>query len=184
VKVVARAHKTLICRTHPPPAAAARGVAGLLPRRAGGVRGPDRPEALQLPVKAPDPASARRLTITQISATLRRAGRYKIAARAERIRQALRGRQLTQPGAVAAAYAATVRTQTALPTVITEQIAARQEQVQAHFGAHPGVETYRSAPGLGMILGARVLAEFGDDPHRYASAQARKNYAGTAPITR
>ncbi|MFJ2194027.1 transposase [Kitasatospora sp. NPDC087861] len=30
----------------------------------------------------------------------------------------------------------------------------------------------------------RVLAEFGDDPHRYASAKARKNYAGTSPITR
>ena len=29
-----------------------------------------------------------------------------------------------------------------------------------------------------------MLAEFGDDPHRYADARARKNYAGTAPITR
>ena len=35
-----------------------------------------------------------------------------------------------------------------------------------------------------MVLGARVLAEFGDDPHRYADAKARKNYAGTSPITR
>lgn len=29
-----------------------------------------------------------------------------------------------------------------------------------------------------------MLAEFGDDPTRYASAKARKNYAGTSPITR
>jgi hypothetical protein len=29
-----------------------------------------------------------------------------------------------------------------------------------------------------------VLAEFGDDPTRYATAKARKNYAGTSPITR
>lgn len=29
-----------------------------------------------------------------------------------------------------------------------------------------------------------MLAEFGDDPARYASATARKNYAGTSPITR
>ena len=35
-----------------------------------------------------------------------------------------------------------------------------------------------------MILGARVLAEMGDDPDRYADARARKNYAGMAPITR
>jgi hypothetical protein len=28
-----------------------------------------------------------------------------------------------------------------------------------------------------------VLGEFGDDPDRYADARARKNYAGTSPIT-
>ena len=43
---------------------------------------------------------------------------------------------------------------------------------------------YQSQPGLGPILGARVLGEFGDDPHRYASGKARKNYAATSPITR
>ncbi|WP_131803655.1 transposase, partial [Pseudofrankia sp. EUN1h] len=41
-----------------------------------------------------------------------------------------------------------------------------------------------SQPGLGAVLAARVLAEFGDDPDRYTDARARKNYAGTAPITR
>jgi transposase len=29
-----------------------------------------------------------------------------------------------------------------------------------------------------------VLAEFGDDPRRYADGKARRNYAGTSPITR
>ncbi len=29
-----------------------------------------------------------------------------------------------------------------------------------------------------------MLAEFSDDPHRYADAKSRKNYAGTSPITR
>jgi transposase len=42
----------------------------------------------------------------------------------------------------------------------------------------------RSQPGLGLVLAARVLAEFGDDPECYVSAKARKAYAGTAPITR
>jgi hypothetical protein len=34
------------------------------------------------------------------------------------------------------------------------------------------------------VLAARVLAEFGDDPDRYAGARSRKNYAGTPPITK
>ena len=57
-------------------------------------------------------------------------------------------------------------------------------QVEAHFGQHPDAEIISVQPGLGPILGARVLAEFGDDPDRYAYAKARKNYAGTSPITR
>ena len=59
-----------------------------------------------------------------------------------------------------------------------------QGQVEAHFGQHPDAEIYLSQPGLGAITGARVLGEFGDDPHRYACAKARRNYAGTSPITR
>ena len=56
--------------------------------------------------------------------------------------------------------------------------------VGEHFGRHRDAEIYASLPGLGMILAARVLGEFGDDPHRYRDAKARKNYAGTSPITR
>jgi transposase len=55
---------------------------------------------------------------------------------------------------------------------------------EPHCGQHPDAEIYTSQPGLGQILGARVLAEFGDDPARYADTRARKNYAGTSPITR
>ena len=60
--------------------------------------------------------------------------------------------------------------------------------MEVRFGQHPDAETYLSQPGLGAITGARVLGEFGDDPCRYASAKARRNYAGTrrslAPLAR
>lgn len=68
--------------------------------------------------------------------------------------------------------------------VLNTQIKAVREQVETHFGQHPAAEIILSQPGLGVVLGARVLAEFGDDPDRYASAKARKNYAGTSPITK
>ncbi|MDT5201659.1 MAG: hypothetical protein QOH34_3181, partial [Mycobacterium sp.] len=51
------------------------------------------------------------------------------------------------------------------------------------FETHPDADIYRSLPGLGVILGARVLGEFGDDPNRYTTAKSRKNYAGTSPLT-
>lgn len=83
-----------------------------------------------------------------------------------------------------AAYAAVVRAQAAILATLNVQIMAMEEQVEAHFGQHPDAEIYLSQPGLGVVLGARVLAEFGDDNARYADARARKNYAGTSPITR
>ncbi len=56
--------------------------------------------------------------------------------------------------------------------------------MSAHFLAHPDAEIYLSMPGIGEITGARMLAEFGDDPTRFTSAKACKNYAGTSPVTR
>ena len=96
----------------------------------------------------------------------------------------LRAEQLTQPPELVAAYAADRAATVAVIGRFNTQIAALQGQVEAHFGRHPDVEIYRSQPGLGEILGARVLGEFGDDPHRYTGARARKNYAGSSPITR
>ena len=57
-------------------------------------------------------------------------------------------------------------------------------QVEQGFGQHPDAEIYRSQPGLGDILSARVLAEFGDDHARYIDAKARKNDSGMSPITK
>jgi transposase len=85
---------------------------------------------------------------------------------------------------VTAACAAVVRSLAAVITAVSEQVKVLEGQVQAHFSQHPDAEIIASQPGLGPILGARVLAEFGDAPHRYASAKARKNYAATSPITR
>ena len=85
---------------------------------------------------------------------------------------------------MATAYAATVRAQVAILATLNAEIARMEEQVAAHVRRHPQVAIYRSQPGLGQILGARVLAEFGDDPTRYANARSRNNYPATSPITR
>ncbi len=184
VKVVARAHKTLIWeRTRQVQrlrhqlreyyAAALEAFADL-----------DAPDALELLGKAPDPARAARLTRAQVSAALKRARRRGIPEKTTAILAALRSAQLGTPPAVTAAYAATVRSLIAVITVLNEQVKALESQVEADFGRHPDAEIYLSQPGLGPVLGARVLGEFGDDPDRYASGKARKNYAATSPITR
>jgi transposase len=110
--------------------------------------------------------------------------RRGLPERAAAIQAALRTEHLSQPAAVSAAYAVLVRAQVAILTALNEQITILHGQVEAHLGQHPDAQIILSQPGLGTVLGARVLAEFGDAPQRYPSAKARKNYAGTSPVTR
>jgi hypothetical protein len=142
------------------------------------------PDALELLAKAPDPESAAKLTVTQITAALRRAGRRgDLAQRARDIQAALRAPHLAQPAVITEAYAASVQAATAVITVLNEQIKAMEAKVSGLFRRHPDAGAYLSQPGIGDITGARILGEFGDAPGRYASAKARKNYAGTSPLT-
>jgi len=184
VKVITRAHKTLIWERARHTLRLRQALLDFFPAALSAYPDLTGADTLELLAAAPDPASAAALSVEKITAALARARRRNRAARAEQIAAALRTDQLGQPPVVAAAYAATVRAQTAILTVLNAQIETLEEQVQAHFGRHPDAMVYLSQPGLGAVLGARVLAEFGDDKTRYADARARKNYAGTSPITR
>jgi hypothetical protein len=142
------------------------------------------PDTLELLARAPDPASAARLTVTQISAALKRAGRRgDLPGRARDVQAALRAPHLAQPAVVAGAYAAAVTASAAVIGVLNEQVKVMEGTVGALFRRHPDAGIYLSQPGTGVITGARALGEFGDAPGRYATAKARKNYAGTSPLT-
>jgi transposase len=184
IKVVARAHKTLIWERTRHTLRLRHTLREFFPAALHAFDDLTGPDVLELLATAPDPMSAAALSTGQITAALKRARRHHAAAKAEHIQAALRSKQLGQPPAVTAAYASTVRAQAAILATLNVQIKAMEDQVEAHFGQHPDVEIYLSQPGLGVVLGARVLAEFGDDTTRYADARARRNYAGTSPITR
>src|ERR1017187_4608389 len=184
VKVVARTHKTMIWERTRQVQRLRYQLRDYFPAALAAFEDLDAADALELLAKAPDPARAAKLTRAQVSAALKRARRRDIPAKATAILAALRSVQLGQPPAVTAAYAVTVRSLIAVITTLNEQVKTLQGQVEADFGRHPDAEIYLSQPGLGPILGARVLGEFGDDPDRYASGKARKNYAATSPITR
>jgi transposase len=184
VKVLARAHKTLIWERTRAVQRLRHQLLGYFPAALEAFEDLDAPDALELLGKAPEPARAARLTRAQVSAALKRARRRNIPDKAAAILAALRAEHLGQPEILAAAYAATVRSLIALIITLNEQVKILQGQVEEHFGRHPDAEIILSQPGLGQILGARVLAEFGDDPHRYADGKARRNYAATSPVTR
>ncbi len=134
---------------------------------------------------SPTPDLGRALSRSKLASALKRAGRQRnIEARAEQIQAALRSEQLQAPVTVSRAYGCVVASLVVVIASLNEQIASLEQELEEAFESHPDAEILRSLPGLGTVLGARVLAEFGDDQTRYPDARARKNYAGTSPITK
>ena len=67
---------------------------------------------------------------------------------------------------------------------MSEAIAALKAELATLFDQHAQAPIITSFPGLGPVLGARILGELGDDPHRFTDARGVRSFAGTAPITR
>jgi Transposase/Transposase IS116/IS110/IS902 family len=141
-------------------------------------------DALAVLGRASTPDQGARLSLSKIAAALKAAGRQRGSdERAREIQALLRSEQLRAPAAVTAAYGAATRATVNIVVELTNQISAVETELAQHFRNHPDADIYLSQPGIGVILGARVLGEFGDDPNRFTDAKCRKNYAGTSPIT-
>src|SRR4051794_29161974 len=147
VKVLTRAHKTLIWERTRHTLRLRQMLREFFPAALLAFDDLAAPDTLELLGRAPDPASAARLSTAQITAALKRARRRDLSAKVATIQAALRSRQLGQLPAVAGAYAATVRAEAAILTTLNTEIATLQGQVEAHFGQHPDAEIYLSQPG-------------------------------------
>lgn len=144
-----------------------------------------RPEVHQLLKLAPTPTKAARLTRTQLQVALKRAGRRRgIAADAERLREVFRADWTHQPQLVEEALGKQMLALLIQLEAACTAADSLAEAVEEAFPQHPDAEIILSFPGLGIQLGARVLAEIGDDRTRFASARGLKAYASASPITR
>jgi transposase len=144
-----------------------------------------RPDARVILTMAPTPAKAAKLTPAQLRAGLKRSGRTRaFDTEIERLRGIFRSEYARQLPAVEDAFGhqllALLR-QLDATCLAADDLA---KAVEAAFREHADSEILLSFPGLGPLLGARVLAEIGDDRSRFTDARALKSYAGSAPITR
>src|SRR3954447_20536899 len=120
----------------------------------------DAPDALELLDRAPAPDQAARLSRATLTAALRRARRRHVEDRVEELLVLLRTQELRQPPVLQSAYAAVTASEAAVIATLNVQIERLGAVVAQHFGRYRDAEIYTSLPGLGVILGARVLGEF------------------------
>jgi hypothetical protein len=134
---------------------------------------------------APTPQAAGALSIRQLATLLRRAGRRRgVDAEAAQLRQLLGSEQIRQPDAIEQAMGLQLRGLLRQLDAICQTLTDLEEQIEATFAAHPDAMIVSSFPGVGVAVGARLLAEIGDDRDRFADARALKAFAGAAPVTR
>jgi len=185
VKVLARAHQDLVWARQRFVNRLRNTLREFYPAALEALHDLDSGEALAVLERAPTPWDGRQLSQAQIVSALRRGGRERnLEERAGQIQTALRSEQLQAPARVGSAYGVVVKSTVTVLKQMNQELAELEAELSRSFEGHPDAEIYRSLPGLGVVLSARVLAEFGDDPNRFDHPKSRKAYAGTAPITK
>ena len=185
IKVLARSHKSLIWTrqqlANQLRSALLQFYPGALEAFSGDLCAVD---ALSLLSQAPTPAQGRTMSLAKITSALRKAHRRNLKTRADSIYRALHEKRLEFSSEVVQAYGMTVANLAQVLQGLNTSIERQEKELGGWLQMHPDAEIYRSLPGLGDVLSARVLGEFGDDPNRFHDGKARKNYAGTSPITK
>src|SRR5262249_29371866 len=125
---------------------------------------------------------ARAASLTELETLLRAAHDPHPAAKAEQLHQ-----QLQQPQLHAAALVTRVKARLALVLVnqlagVVEQIAAYDAEIARLFAQHTDAPLFASLPGTGKRLAPRLLAEWGEDRSRYATAASVQALGGTSPV--
>lgn len=130
----------------------------------------------------PTPQQARSATVADLT-TLLKQGRYPGAQRkAQELVAVLHQPQL-------GANEVTNRTKARLLLALLDQleplmrqIANYDQEIERLFLTSEDHDLFQALPGAGARLAPRLLAEIGDDRHRYQSAASLQALAGTSPV--
>ena len=162
----------------------ALGAVGVLSPSRAGVSEAKAHAATTVLAAAPTPAAGLKLTRRRVEALLHKCGRRNDPKLVDQILHGLKTPALRQPAQVEAALGLTVQALLAIIEAMRDAVEALEAELAREFAAHPLSAVLQSAPGLGPVLAARLLAEIGDDPDRFASVHGVRAFAGTAPVTR
>jgi transposase len=140
-------------------------------------------DALAVLTLAANPVQARRLSLNKLRASLARHGRQRnLDAKAAQIQAQLRQPQPELSSAkVLSAHSDEVSYLVRSLVQVRSEVALLEEQLAQDFEEHPDAKIILSLPGLGVVLGARVLGESGDDPTCYANAKPARTMPATPP---
>lgn len=115
-------------------------------------------DALAVLAAAPTPQLGHKLTKTKIVTVLKRGGRQRaLEAKASDIYEALQRDQMRQGQILENAYGYTTASHVRVITQLNTEVRDLEAALSEHFEEHPSALIITSLPGIGTVLGARVL---------------------------
>jgi transposase len=130
----------------------------------------------------PSPQEVSGASVEQLTHVLKQAGHPTAGKVATKISQTLHQPHLTADEVTTRTKARLMQALVAQLLPLLERIAAYDKEIAELFLTHEDNELFSSLPGAGKRLAPRMLAEWGDDRHRYADASSIQALAGTAPV--
>jgi transposase len=143
----------------------------------------DRQITLSFVLDYPTPAVASRIKTTRMAGFLTRhhyTGRVPAQVLAERMRAHL----LTGAPGTVAGKSFSAASFSRLLQMLNSQIADYDDAIAAALAEHPDSRIFASFPGVGPVLTGVLLAEIGEDRHRFPTDGVLLAEAGLAPVTR
>jgi transposase len=145
---------------------------------------PDRPVALALLHAFPTRERLQAASQGELELFLRHRHCPRSRERASAIYQGVQGPSFHIAPPVIRAKARLASTLVAQLQTLATHIDAYDREIQRVLKLHPDGELYRSLPGAGDTLAARMVGELGDNRDRYQDPSIAQCEAGTAPVTR
>ena len=141
-----------------------------------------RPTALAFVAQWADPRDSRALSVAELARWLRQHRYPNAEAAAARMAARLHAPALEATPGKARAQIRWVRALVAQLQALEAHRREIREHITELFTANADHDLWTSVPGAGPLLGARLLAAFGPDRDRFASAEAVQALAGTRPV--
>ncbi|MFF3556256.1 transposase [Streptomyces tsukubensis] len=142
------------------------------------------PQARAVLALAPSPGIAATVSRMALAQALREAKRFRtVEDEAERLHLHFRKPALRSDSRVEQARMAEMLSLLADVNHACARVEDLTALVSDSFTRHPSYKVITSFPGIGDVLGARILAEIGDAEERFPTARALRAYAGMAPVT-
>jgi len=142
------------------------------------------PLLLELLRRWPDPRQLQRADRCLLHKIFKQHGRRNQEQREQLIDEIRSATLLSRDRALIEPAAVMVKALAQQIPLLQQAIADLEAKIEAEMNRHPDAELFTALPGAGKALAPRLLAAFGSQRDRFASAEEVATLSGIAPVTK